>query len=119
METLQQLQQLLRSLDRVNDNLEISSIVYNGIAGILVVIVILAMQYYKYTPSAKYRFAKYLYFSASILLLVALAINRLFDYPPTVTFTTYASITSFVMYSAHTLYVGVIRRQEYKRCGMR
>lgn len=116
METLQQ---LLRSLDRTNDNLEISSIMYNGITGILVVFVVLAMQYYKYTPSAKYRFAKYLYFSASILLLVALAINRLFDYPPTVTFTTFTIIASFIMYSAHTLYVGVIRRQEYKRCGMR
>ena len=116
METLQQ---LLRSLDRANDNLEISSIAYNGIIGILVVIVILAMQCYKYTPSAKYRFAKPLYFGASILLLVAIAINRLFDYPPTVTFTTFAIITSFVMYSAHTLYVGVIRRYEYKRSGMR
>ena len=116
METLQQ---LLRSLDRANDNLEISSIVYNGITGIIVAIVILAMQYYKYTPSAKYRFARFLYFSASILLLVGLAINRLFDYPPTVTFATFAIITSFIMYSAHTLYVGVIRRQEYKRCGMR
>ncbi len=116
---MEKLQQLLTNLDRINDNLEISSAIYSGFSGILVIIVILAMQYYKYTPSAKYRYAKPLYFGASILLLAAIAVNRLLNYPPTVTLSTFVFLTSYIMYSAHTLYVGVIRQHEYKRCGMR
>lgn len=100
------MKELIQTVSNLNNTLAVPEEVYNGITGLLIVIVLLAMKYYGYTPSSRFKYAKGIYYAASISVILAILINRLLNYPPVISFSGFLYLIGYLLHAAHTVYAG-------------
>lgn len=100
------MREVIKTIQELNNTLAVPAEVYNTITGLFIVVVLLAMKYYKYTPSSKFRYAKGIYYAASISVILAILINRLLNYPPVISFSGFLYLFGYLLHAAHTVYAG-------------
>lgn len=100
------IQQLQEWVLRVNNSVTAPVELINLLTGLIVAVTILSMGKFKFTHSAKYRWSKTLYFSATTSLLLGIGINRLVNYPSEYPLSSALYLLAYLLFSGYMLYSG-------------
>lgn len=111
------IQQLQEWAIRVNSMFSADDSVVNFATGLLVVITWLSMRRFKYTPSSKFKWSKPLYYSACVMMLFAVGVNRFIGYPPTYPASSSLYLFSFLLVCGYILYAGSSHAHKRKNNG--
>lgn len=100
---MNQWQELVLNL---NSNFVADPILINLLTGLVFVVTLLSMKVFKYTPSSKFKWSTTLYYTACILMMWSVAINRFIGYPPEYPLTSSLYLASYLFFSGYIFYAG-------------
>lgn len=105
------LAELTKTVQELNNSLAVPDWLYNTTTGLLVVVIVLAMKYFRHTPSSVFKFSPFLYYAGAVSMLIAIGINRWLHYPPVISFSSFLYLMAYLFHSAYIIYAGSRQRR--------
>lgn len=106
------LQQLVLNL---NNTMVAPQALVNLLTGVLFVVTILSMKMFKFTPSSRFKWSKAIYYSACVLMLLGISINRWLGFPQTYPMSSSLYLISYLLFCSFILYAGTTEQRRIRR----
>lgn len=106
---MNQLQELVLNL---NNEFQASPALINLLTGLIFAVTLLSMKAFKYTLSSKYQWSIPLYYTACIITLISIGVNRFIGYPPQYPATAALYLVAYLFFCGYILYAGSMSAHE-------